>query len=112
MKLYYRLAAGAALGAIALTGAAPAGAKARKHSPVHRHAVDPRDAEGFVAAAGRLAADAALRARLAASARAYAERTFDIARIGDLFENVLLRALDLSTEPAKAPSQNIAQGAE
>ena len=43
MKTYQRLAAGAALGAIALTAAAPAAAKPKKHSAARR--ADPRDAE-------------------------------------------------------------------
>jgi hypothetical protein len=47
MKVYYRLAAGAALGAIAFTASAPIEAKARKHAPSRKHVVraDPRDAE-------------------------------------------------------------------
>jgi membrane protein involved in colicin uptake len=51
MKVYHRLAAGAALGAIAVTAAAPADAKARKHAAAHKraavtkHKADPRDAE-------------------------------------------------------------------
>jgi hypothetical protein len=45
MKAYHRLAAGAALCALAGTVAVPATAKPRKHSTAHRHAVDPRDAE-------------------------------------------------------------------
>jgi hypothetical protein len=45
MKVSHRLAAGAALGAIALTSAAPAAAKPKKHAAAHRHSVDPRDAQ-------------------------------------------------------------------
>ena len=50
MKVYHRLAAGAALGAIVLTASAPATAKPRKHSTARRHSaarkhVDPRDSE-------------------------------------------------------------------
>jgi hypothetical protein len=47
MKVYYRLAAGAALAAIAFTASAPIEAKARKHAPSRKHVVraDPRDAE-------------------------------------------------------------------
>lgn len=46
MKIYSRLAAGVALGAITLT-AAPTEAKARKHAPTRKHVMrpDPRDAE-------------------------------------------------------------------
>ena len=51
--------------------------------------VDPDDAAGMMAAAERLLADTGLRARFGAGARAYAERTFDIASIGDRFEDVL-----------------------
>ncbi len=47
--------------------------------------VAPGDAEGFVAGARRLRGDPALRARLGAAGRAYAERTFDIERIGPRF---------------------------
>lgn len=47
--------------------------------------VAPADSAGFVSAARRLRDDAALRARLAAAGRAYAERTFDIERIGPRF---------------------------
>ena len=45
MKVYHRLAAGAALGVVALTATTAAGAKPRKHMSSHRRAVDPRDAE-------------------------------------------------------------------
>jgi len=44
MKVYRRLAAGAALGAIILAISVPADAKARHHA-AHRHVADPRDAE-------------------------------------------------------------------
>jgi hypothetical protein len=44
MKVYYRLAAGAALGAIALAAGAPTQAKARRHAAARSHA-DPRDAK-------------------------------------------------------------------
>ncbi len=45
MKVYYRLAAGAALGAIALTATAPADAKPKKHATARKRTVDPRDAK-------------------------------------------------------------------
>jgi hypothetical protein len=46
MKVYRRLAAGAALGALALTAAMPVDAKPRKqHVPARKHAADPRDAK-------------------------------------------------------------------
>ena len=50
---------------------------------------DPADAESFVARARELLADGALRARLGANARAYAEDRFRIADIGDRFERIL-----------------------
>lgn len=43
MKVCHRLAAGAAVAALAVTGAASADAKPRKHATVHK--ADPRDAE-------------------------------------------------------------------
>jgi colanic acid biosynthesis glycosyl transferase WcaI len=52
--------------------------------------VDPADEAGFMAAAGRLRADPELRAELGANGRAYAERTFDMTRITDRFERVIL----------------------
>jgi glycosyltransferase involved in cell wall biosynthesis len=54
----------------------------------------PDDAAGFAAAARRLMASAAERAKLAAGGRAYAERSFDIETIADRFEAVLLQARD------------------
>ena len=49
MNVYHRLAAGAALAAIAIAGTTPADAKARRHAPARKHAAvrkaDPRDAE-------------------------------------------------------------------
>jgi multidrug efflux pump subunit AcrA (membrane-fusion protein) len=51
MKVYHRLAAGAALGAIVLTASTPATAKpknhtaARKHTAAHKHPADARDSE-------------------------------------------------------------------
>ena len=45
MKVYRRLAAGAALGAITLVISAPADAKPRSHTAAGRHVADPRDAE-------------------------------------------------------------------
>jgi hypothetical protein len=45
MKVYHRLAAGAALGVIAITAAAPADAKPKKHSAANKHSVDPRDSQ-------------------------------------------------------------------
>lgn len=45
MKVYHRLAAGAALATIALTATNPAAAKPRKHAAAGRHVVDVRKAE-------------------------------------------------------------------
>lgn len=53
----------------------------------------PDDAALFCAQADRLADDAALRQRLGINARAYAERAFDIAAIGDTFEALLQRVV-------------------
>ena len=51
--------------------------------------VAPTDAAGFVAAADRMMREAALRERLGANGRRYAERTFDLDRITDTFEDLL-----------------------
>jgi glycosyltransferase involved in cell wall biosynthesis len=51
--------------------------------------VDPDDIDGFMAGAKRLREDGKLRATLGANGRAYAEHTFDMARITDQFESVL-----------------------
>jgi glycosyltransferase involved in cell wall biosynthesis len=45
--------------------------------------------EGFVAAAQRLQADVAARIAMGARGRAYAERTYDVERVADRFEEVL-----------------------
>jgi glycosyltransferase involved in cell wall biosynthesis len=63
--------------------------------------VDPAEIEETAAAINRLLGDAALRAKMGAAARAYAETTFDVGRIGDTFESVLIGAYD--------PSSTIAQ---
>ncbi len=52
--------------------------------------VPPGALDPLVAAAGRLLDDAALRDELGENARRYAERTFDIGRIADRFEPLLL----------------------
>jgi glycosyltransferase involved in cell wall biosynthesis len=51
--------------------------------------VAPNDIDAFVAAAGRLMADAGERMRLGRNGRTYAEKTFDIGRIGERFEKVV-----------------------
>jgi glycosyltransferase involved in cell wall biosynthesis len=58
--------------------------------------VGPYDQDGFVAAAIRLRDDPALRERMGANARAYAERTFHIMTIVDRFEEVVHAALKRS----------------
>ncbi len=50
---------------------------------------DPGDVDGFVKSASRLLDDAELRREMGEHARQYAERTFDINRIGDEFETIL-----------------------
>ncbi|HEY1160731.1 MAG TPA: glycosyltransferase family 4 protein [Terracidiphilus sp.] len=56
--------------------------------------VGPNDAGGWVEAARKLAEDADLRASLGARARQYAEATFDIEKIADRFEAVLIQAAE------------------
>jgi len=51
--------------------------------------VDPDDELAFVAAAARMAADAADRDARGVAARTYAERTFDINAIADKFEHII-----------------------
>ncbi|MBI3707108.1 MAG: glycosyltransferase family 4 protein [Proteobacteria bacterium] len=52
----------------------------------------PNDADGFAAAAARLAADADLRAQLGKNGLDYAARTFDIQAVAARFADVLTRA--------------------
>lgn len=54
--------------------------------------VDPNQSAAWVSAARRLVSDPMLRAQLGSKARSYAERTFDIAKVSDAFEAVLLLA--------------------
>ncbi len=56
-------------------------------------AVDPDDTPGFLRCARQLLADQERARQLAAQARAYAETTFDIARIAKRFESVLFESL-------------------
>jgi colanic acid biosynthesis glycosyl transferase WcaI len=51
------------------------------------------DRPAFVAAAEKLAADPALRAELGRNALAYADRTFDIARVSRRVADIALKAL-------------------
>jgi glycosyltransferase involved in cell wall biosynthesis len=50
--------------------------------------VTPGDTEAASAALNRLLADPLQRAKMGAAAREYAERTFDVAAVGDRFEAV------------------------
>ena len=56
--------------------------------------VEPDDAAGFLAAAAKLRGDPDLRAELGANGRAYAEHTFNLDRITDVFEQVLSGAAE------------------
>jgi glycosyltransferase involved in cell wall biosynthesis len=56
--------------------------------------VGPDDSNGWIDAARKLADDAELRNRLGARARQYAEATFDIEKIADRFEAVLIGAAE------------------
>jgi colanic acid biosynthesis glycosyl transferase WcaI len=56
--------------------------------------VEPDDANGWIEAGRKLAEDAELRASLGAKARQYAEATFDIGKIADRFEAVLIGAAE------------------
>jgi glycosyltransferase involved in cell wall biosynthesis len=63
--------------------------------------VDPTDTEKTAAAVNGLLTDASARENLGAAARAYAESTFDVRRIGDTFESVLTGAYDPSSAIAQ-----------
>jgi glycosyltransferase involved in cell wall biosynthesis len=60
----------------------------------------PQDVEGFLTSARHLSGDVEWRARMAVSARAYAEKTFDIAAIGERFEHVLQQARAHMNDPS------------
>jgi glycosyltransferase involved in cell wall biosynthesis len=69
--------------------------------------VSPDDRGGFLAAFERLIADPAERKRLGDQARAYAEREFDLATIGGIFERHLLGVLEphgTKTSPLPSPA--------
>jgi colanic acid biosynthesis glycosyl transferase WcaI len=67
--------------------------------------VEPDNTQGFLAAAAKLRADYRLRAELGANGRAYAERTFNLERIADMFEEVLSGAAK-NTRPYRSPAAN------
>jgi glycosyltransferase involved in cell wall biosynthesis len=63
--------------------------------------VAPGDQAAFAAAAIKLAADAPLRQQRGQSARAFAERRFDISAIGDRFEDIFAEALQARAAQTK-----------
>jgi colanic acid biosynthesis glycosyl transferase WcaI len=64
-------------------------------------AVDAYRADAFVDAIVRLVDSPEQRATLGRNARAYAEREFDIARIGDVFEKMITKPLRAATRAVK-----------
>jgi glycosyltransferase involved in cell wall biosynthesis len=71
----------------------------------------PRDADAFRAVVGRLVADDGLRRRMGNDARIYAEREFNIRRIGDQFEGYLTDALaSRAGAPAGASAGTVDRG--
>ncbi|MDM9626079.1 glycosyltransferase family 4 protein [Rhizobium sp. S152] len=80
-------------------GSIPAGNLARRILERERAGLvsEPGDGEQFLADLRQLVGDEALRNRLGANGRAYAERNFDIDRITDRFEGIFgnLRSLEL-----------------
>ena len=64
--------------------------------------VSSEDEPAFLAAAGRLRSDSALRQRLAANGRRYAEEAFDITAIGQKFQSVL-DAVSPDRQPDQRP---------
>lgn len=69
----------------------------------------PQDADTFLAAATSLASDAERREQLGRSARAYAERHFDIETITDRFESVLAGPSS-ATPRSPLPARSAPQG--
>jgi glycosyltransferase involved in cell wall biosynthesis len=70
--------------------------------------VNPTDADATAAAVTRLLGDPAERSKMGAAARRYAEETFNVARIGDLFESVLIDVYDRKarSEQTRDPGGN------
>jgi glycosyltransferase involved in cell wall biosynthesis len=54
---------------------------------------DPDDQNAWLAAAANLIAEPALRARMGAAGRAYAEANFDLDRVADRFEAIFTAAM-------------------
>ena len=67
--------------------------------------IDPKDVDGFIAAARRLLGDPALRENLASNGRRYAEATFDVRAIADRFEHILVAAASAHV-PARVPANS------
>jgi glycosyltransferase involved in cell wall biosynthesis len=65
-------------------------------------AIDVQHPDDFIEAVVRLIKSPEERATLGRNARAYAEREFDIARIGELFERMMTKPLRPATPTAKA----------
>jgi colanic acid biosynthesis glycosyl transferase WcaI len=65
-------------------------------------AIDARQPGDFVDAVVRLVESPEERSLLGRNARAYAEREFDIARIGEVFERIITKPLRAATPNAKA----------
>lgn len=64
--------------------------------------VDPKDTVAASAALEALLADSSMREEMGAAARRYAETTFDVSKVGDLFESVLA---DVSERLGSRPSE-------
>jgi glycosyltransferase involved in cell wall biosynthesis len=65
--------------------------------------MNPDDVDGFIAAAQKLAGDAALRRTLGENGRDYAERAYDILKTTDRFERVFEAALRRASRRTAAP---------
>lgn len=59
--------------------------------------VDPDDGEAWLKAAAALVSDGAARAKMAAAARTYAERNFDIEKVTDRFEAIFTSTMRLES---------------
>jgi glycosyltransferase involved in cell wall biosynthesis len=64
--------------------------------------VDPKDTVAASAALEALLADSSMREEMGAAARRYAETTFDVSKVGDLFESVLA---EVSERLGRRPSE-------
>ena len=107
MKVHYRLAAGAALGVIALTTAVPAdAAKAKRHTAARKH-VDPRDAQiraleaKVDALTARLDAQEAAQQQASQAAQAAQAQAANAAAAAAAAQNQAVAALDQSQAAQK-----------